>query len=69
MTIDEAVKDLFQLKEFKEAAKQSAYLRTVLSRDNKGVLKTAAKLELLIKFGYVIKVNRNKSKKQTVYKP
>lgn len=58
MTIDEAIKQLFESNEFKEAAKTSAYLRTLLSRQNSNTLKMAAKIEVLLRFDYKIDAKR-----------
>jgi hypothetical protein len=54
MTIDQAVNELFESEEFKRASKKDAYLRNRLSRHRRGELKSGAKVELLITFGYTI---------------
>lgn len=60
MTINKAIKELFNSEEFKIEQKQNATLRNNLSRYKKGELKTAAVIETLLHFGYIIDVKKPK---------
>ena len=60
MTIEEAIKDLFESKEFKTAQKQNPKLRNDLKRYREGKLQTLAKINLLTGFHYEIKVIKRK---------
>lgn len=58
MTIDEAVKQLFESEEFKNAAKTKSTLRSLLMRFNNNELKSGAKVGLLLQFGYKIEAKK-----------
>lgn len=63
MSIDEAVQNLFKSEEFKLAAKTKSTLRSLLTRFNNNELKSGAKVELLLQFGYKITVTKSKLSK------
>lgn len=62
MTIDEAVKELLQSEDFKNAARQDAKLRVYAGRIKKEGVKTSAAIELLQQFNYTIEVNKSNNK-------
>ena len=51
MTIDEAIKQLFESNEFKQAAKKKSSYRVAMLRFNTNELKSGAKVELLLELG------------------
>jgi len=64
MTIDQAIINLLQSGEFKQAAKTNATLRSIASRYNNGTLKSGAKVEVLLQFGYEITARKIVRKKK-----
>lgn len=62
MTIEEAIKDLFESEKFINEAKTNSTFRSSLARYRTGELKTQAMVDLLLKFGYIITVTKGKKK-------
>lgn len=60
MNIESALKELINSESFKSAAKKDAKLRVFLSRYYKGCVRYGASVELLIRFGYTININKIK---------
>jgi hypothetical protein len=58
MTIDQAVKELLDSEEFKQAAKNKSTLRSLATRFNNAELKSGAKVELLLQFDYKIEAKK-----------
>jgi len=56
MTIDEAINELINSEDFKQAARQDAKLRVSLGRINKGNANKTLKIDLLESFGYIVDV-------------
>jgi hypothetical protein len=65
MTIDEAIEELFESDEFKQVARNTSYLRTILRRYRNNELKSGAKVELLLEFGYTITAKKTARKKKS----
>jgi hypothetical protein len=56
MTIEEAMAKLFTSEEFKQDAKDQTSLRMFASRYNHGNVGPGACVDLLIKYGYTVKI-------------
>jgi hypothetical protein len=62
MTVNQAIKELIESPEFKEASRDSSTLRVYIGRIKTGEAKTAIKIELLERFGYSIDVKSPRKK-------
>ena len=56
MTIQEAINELIEREDFKNAARQDAKLRVYIGRIKKEGVKTGATIELLQQFGYKVEI-------------
>jgi len=63
MTIDQAITELFESDEFKQAAKKKSSYRVAMLRFNNDELKSGAKVELLLEFGYTITAKKTVRKR------
>lgn len=63
MTIEEAINQLVESSDFKEAARVDAKLRVQIGRIKKDGIKHSAAIELLQKFGYLVDIKKPPKKK------
>lgn len=56
MEIEEAIKQLVESESFRQAARTDGKLRVFASRLNRGIIKSGAAVDMLVKFGYEVHI-------------